>query len=206
MIKTRLYALFREIIPHSRAKIEVNPPHLFEKYQQQLSVLEKNCDTLSSDQRDHYEKIIWHMFDSDKSRKESMEKRAEILLILNGATITIFLSVISISPFNMSMLWEKIAVAAVIYVALLFSLVSLILSLALFRRIPRHIISFDEVAGSDFLFSRNPHMCLLGQLIIDNWKVNNTWAEKLEVARRYFRNFAIITFAVTTLVASIRIL
>ena len=191
-----LTAWLRELVPHARSEAQVNPAHLFAGYERQLDLLARRVPQQRVTEREHLRVNILEMYESDRRRKESIEKRAEVLLLLNGATAAIFIPLtLNTPPTGLHARFYLVAWMTLAGLGLIYILAALMFTLSIYRRIPRHILSLDELTEGDALVHSSKHIVRTARLIVENWKINNRWAERLEVSRRYFRNSVLLLFA-----------
>ena len=195
-------ALIRQILPFPRSSSLVNPEPLFKQYEERADAIETALKNAVENERREVIDRIYRIYDNDRSRKESIDRRAEIVLLVNGAALAIFVPVTWTVFLAATRAGEEIATYCLflIFIGLSYMGVSVLVAAEVHQRIMRNIVGVEELIRSDGTLVDEPEYARrMLKMIIANWKINNIWAERLETARRLLKNGVAASFLATVI-------
>lgn len=183
------YAEFvRQLIPMARKESTVNPPNVYGRYNRLAGLIKEISSEV--DANEALEKILT-IYRDDRERRDALERKAEVVLVANGACLAVFLPALWITfDFDTSDGSHPLVVpATVFFLAIVYIVWSAIGAMAVQQRIMRHFIGLEEVVNEDGgVVDRVSYAHQVSLMVIENWKINSRWSERLEASRMRLRN------------------
>ena len=190
----------RHIFPFPRSNSIVNPDFLFDGYDKRADYLEDALNSVDKNRQREIVERIHIMYENDRSRKESIDRRAEIVLLVNGAALAIFVPVTWSVFLTATRAGDEVASYSLflIFIGLSYMGASVLVAAEVHQRILRNIVGVEEILKDDgSLVDDAEYAHRVLKMIIENWKTNNIWAERLETARRLLKNGVAASFVAT---------
>ena len=184
----------RQMIPLPRKEATVNPPAIYERYTRLAERVKKIAS--DEDASKALDKILT-IYKDDRERRDALDRKAEVVLIANGACLAVFLPALWITlDFNTSDGSNPLVIPATIFLfAILYIVWSAVGAMAVQQRIMRHFIGLEEVINEEGHVIDNPkYGYRVAIMIIENWKINSRWSETLDAARMRLRNGVFVGF------------